>query len=427
MRLPFFFTSLSAFTLAALLAGCGSARPTIRGFESAASAVPTGSVPSRAFVYVSNNPAGSSQNQITAFAADASGRLRPLPGSPYSDNVISMAVNGVYLTGVDFPTPPPFGSPYINSYTINSDGSLTMAAQTSLNQFGSGCVHGAGNPVFDHTGQWLYVPEDNFCTITSNPYADLGSFSVDKSNGSLSYLGDAENGTNDYPEWVSFISNNNYAYSSLIDDSEAAIANCTYGQITGLVRGDNGLLSYNPSFNPPSQPPPPPGSSAGYQPAPPSAADSVNHIVFAEIPCFGQNAPVQLATYTADANGNLTTSDTYATMPATAAIPTSGPLIGDMAISPSGTVLAVAGWQGLQIFHFNGANPITPFQQLIQGNYISQIAWDNDNRLYAITGNRDGTNTNQLFVFIVTDTSVSPAPGSPYTIQSPVGIAVQPE
>jgi hypothetical protein len=379
-----------------------------------------------AYVYVSNTPAGQTQNQIMAFAADADGQLFPVPGSPFNDNVLEMAVNGVYLMGTDFPVPAPFGSPYVDSYRIESDGSLTMTSQTSLIDFGSGCVHGAGNLLFDHTGQWLYVPEDNYCTLTSNPYADLASFSVDKSTGDLTYLGDVGDGTNDYPEWVSVIGNNNYAYSSVIDDTGAALANCTYGQITGFARSNNGLLNYIPGFKPPSQPTPPPGVSGGYDPAPPSAADSNNHIVFPELPCFGQNLPVQLATYTADASGNLTTNDTYATMPATSVIPASEP-IGDAEISPSGTVLAVAGWQGLEIFHFNGANPITPYQVLLQGHYISQVAWDNNNHLYAISGSRIGVDTNELYVFTVTDTSASPAPGSPYTIQSPAGLAVQPK
>ena len=60
-----------------------------------------------------------------------------------------------------------------------------------------------------------------------------------------------------------------------------------------------------------------------------------------------------MATYTADSAGNLTTNSTYSNMPSV--------LVGavvDYWMSPSGKYLAVGGTSGLQIFHFNGANPI---------------------------------------------------------------------
>ena len=51
-----------------------------------------------AFVYVSNTP-GTGANKINAFAAAANGKLTPVPGSPFPDNVTFMAVNGKYLFG----------------------------------------------------------------------------------------------------------------------------------------------------------------------------------------------------------------------------------------------------------------------------------------------------------------------------------------
>lgn len=53
---------------------------------------------------------------------------------------------------------------------------------------------------------------------------------------------------------------------------------------------------------------------------------------------------------------------------------------------------------------------------------VDQIAWDNGNNLYAIS-----QSTNKLFVFAVTDTSVTQAPGSPYTITTPTAIVVLPK
>jgi hypothetical protein len=101
-------------------------------------------------------------------------------------------------------------------------------------------------------------------------------------------------------------------------------------------------------------------------------------------------------------------------------------------MSPSGTLLAVGGIGGLQIFHFNGGSSMTSFTGLLTTNSIAQVAWDNSNHLYAITltGGAYGSNSvspGKLYVFSVTDTSATEAPDSPYTIASPVDMAVQPE
>jgi hypothetical protein len=59
---------------------------------------------------------------------------------------------------------------------------------------------------------------------------------------------------------------------------------------------------------------------------------------------------------------------------------------------------------------------------LLTKDEIDQFFWDNDNHLYAIS-NASG----KLFVFTVTPTSVSQAPGSPYTISQPLNIIVLPK
>jgi hypothetical protein len=40
----------------------------------------------------------------------------------------------------------------------------------------------------------------------------------------------------------------------------------------------------------------------------------------------------------------------------------------------------------LQLFHFNGASPLTTFSKLLlPGTEIDQLAWDNNNHLYALS------------------------------------------
>jgi len=93
----------------------------------------------------------------------------------------------------------------------------------------------------------------------------------------------------------------------------------------------------------------------------------------------------------------------------------------DLNMSPSGKLLAVGGTGGLQIFHFNGSEPIKPYTGLLTNDEIDQFFWDNQNHLYAIS-----RTAGKLFVFTITPTSHSEAPGSPYTINKPQNIIVQP-
>jgi hypothetical protein len=81
--------------IASLLAALGAASSQAASPQSSAAA--SSSV---AFVYVSNFVSGDT-NVITAYAAAADGRLTPVPGSPFANNVISMAVNGKYLFGAN--------------------------------------------------------------------------------------------------------------------------------------------------------------------------------------------------------------------------------------------------------------------------------------------------------------------------------------
>lgn len=155
-----------------------------------------------------------------------------------------------------------------------------------------------------------------------------------------------------------------------------------------------------------------------------TATDTTNHVAIAEFPDFtmaGSTAtpPVQLAVFTADSNGDLTTSDTYATMPSTPINPL------DLEASPSGTLLAVAGTGGLEIFHFNGANSITTFTNVLTTDSIVRAVWDNSDHLYAITWPASGSATpGKLHVFTVTGSAATEAPGSPYTVTTPVDLAV---
>ncbi|HVR27241.1 MAG TPA: hypothetical protein VMU26_28420 [Candidatus Polarisedimenticolia bacterium] len=151
-----------------------------------------------------------------------------------------------------------------------------------------------------------------------------------------------------------------------------------------------------------------------------AAADSANHVA---VPVEALNhsslqpsGAYQLAAYSADRSGNLSTTSTYRNMPKVAVAS-----VTSVSVSPSGKLLAVGGSAGLQVFHFNGSSPITHFTGLLTKDEVDQVAWDNDSHLYAIS-----RSAGNLFVFTVTSTGCSQAAGSPYAIISPESVSVLP-
>jgi hypothetical protein len=143
--------------------------------------------------------------------------------------------------------------------------------------------------------------------------------------------------------------------------------------------------------------------------------DPTNHIAMSLLGSFSPN-DFYLASYTVDDQGDLASTNTYENMPS----PTGFPL--RMNMSPSGKLLAVGSQAyrsspgGLQVFHFNGAEPITPYSAVLTSVPIDQIHWDKDNHLYALSYSK-----NQLFVYTITPTTIKEAPGSPYTVKGAYG------
>jgi hypothetical protein len=355
-----------------------------------------------AYIYVAHTPQNSSTNEIVGYSAAPDGRLTPLTGSPFMEDVNSMAVDGSHLLAASRLTPE------VNAYAIQQDGTLAFQAATDYSQYnGSNDCGEAGQIFFDHSGAFLYVQEFDGSDACTNTV--VASFALHKSTGALTYLGTDITGA--FPgdnAAAYFTGNNRFAYQSVNSA-------CMYYGIYGFVRSSNGdLNSLNLSNNLPAPPP----NVSRYVPNL-AAADPTNHVVFTEQPANPPGCapgPLQLATYTVDSQGNLTTTSTYENMPATQIVNAT-----DMKMSPSGKLLAIAGQEGLQVFHFNGAQPITQYTGLLTTAPINQMYWDNNNHLYAIS-----QSTGTLFVFTLTPTYHGQALGSPYAIASPEDVAVQP-
>jgi hypothetical protein len=343
-----------------------------------------------AYVYVSGNP--SSNSQISAFSAAANGQLTAVTGSPFASTAQAIAVNKQYLFGSDFID--------IYSYSIASDGALQQVSSIDALDLNPSCG-GPYNLFLDRTGTTVYDVYGP-CDGSDDGYE---FFSLDSSTGQLSYLGTSQV-TWAYYLPMSFVGNNVYAYGAQCNGD-------MYWSIFGFQRTSSGTLSpLNASM------PTPPAKSGDFFCPNLTTTDAANHVIIpvqAVNQNFNPDGPPQLATYTADTSGNLTTQSTYLNMPATGV-----KNVNAIQISPSGNLLAIGGTNGLQIFHFNGSQ-VTYYTRLLTTGDIDQVTWDNSNHLYAIS--RLG---GKLFVLTVTPTTFKQAPGSPYSITKPQFIAVLP-
>lgn len=351
-----------------------------------------------AYIYVSSTPKNSSNDEVEGYAAAASGKLTAIAGSPFEDDISSIAANGKYLFGANA------HGTNIDSYAIEANGALRFATSTDYTKYNSDDCGRAGSLFLDHTGSSLYVLEYDGNSCANNSYQ---SFGVNKSTGGLENLGSGvASGWLDGP--ASFIGNNEYAYSA------ACISNM-YWQIYGLKRGSTGKLN-QVAINAAT---PKPKEGDFFCPSM-AAADPTDHVAMVlqavKQQDFRADGAAQLVSFTAGSTGNLSTANTVANMPTTEA-----GTVTALNMSPSGKLLAVAGSGGLQIFHFNGAGAISKDTGLLTTDAIQQIYWDKANHLYAIS-----QTAGKLFVFTVTATSASQAPGSPYAVSSPQGLVVQP-
>jgi len=350
-----------------------------------------------AYVYVST-PAGSTgRNEVHAWTASASGKLSSIAGSPFQENVASMAVNGTFLFGATTT-----GSD-VNSYRIEANGGLRYAVTTNITRYNDTDCASTG-PVFtDNTGTTVYNMEFRGDGCANNTYR---SFRAESATGGLENLGDS-GGNSWLYQSASFLGNDTWAYSA------SCLGNMYWG-IFGFKRSSNGQLTEIPI----SAPVPPPPNGEFFCPSE-AAADGANHVAIAmqavkQLDFSSIGSPV-VAVYTAQGNGNLTTTSTTANMPEAQV-----GSVTDLEMQPGGKLLAISGTGGLEIFRFNGASPVTHLTGLLTSDSIDQCFWDKAGHLYAISGK-----SGKLFVFSVTTKGAQAAPGSPYAVSHAEYLAVQ--
>ena len=343
-----------------------------------------------AYVYVISNPS-SSTYELDGYSADSTGALSRLSGSPFwktNKTLLAMANTSHWLFVSD--------GTYIYSFSIASSGALNQVSSVNAAQhYGFSGLTGV-YLLLDHTGSTLYaLAEDG---VGDNEFQ---FFAKNSTTGALTYFGSTE--ASAFYGYTAFIGNNLFAYGfGCIQDSRADY---------GLKRGSDGsLISLNIDPAMPTYP------NGDYCPAGGVAADPASDVAVPlnlETATHPLGPPVWLAVYTADSSGNLTTKSTYQNMP-TASVG----WLDSIAASPAGNLLALGGQSGLQVFHFNGSNPITPYTGLLAVHELSRLAWDTHNHLYGISP------SGRLYAFQVTTTGYKQASGSPYSISSPQAITV---
>jgi hypothetical protein len=313
---------------------------------------------------------------------------------------------------------------YIHRYAIQANGSLT-GPEASINprDYGGGAnAWFVGPAVMDRSGQYLtvwlwhgYQPEYNVWQ-TYKVGAD----------GALEFQGyDTINDSTGYgPQGgaISALSGN--------DQFGYGVLSYAYGatQFVATKRNSNGTLIRLPDFTE-TGPVPNPEAGTPFEPYG-FAADSSNHLaVLVGLPFSGSLASsFWLASYTIDSStGAIESNNSYMNMPL---VPIPDYDVDTLAVSPAGDFAAVGGYKGLQLFHFNGADPPTlDGGLLLADQVVNQVAWDNDHHLYVLANTIVPPNARSqysLYVYTVTDAGITQAPGSPWNVPNGYGLMLVP-
>jgi hypothetical protein len=370
-------------------------------------ATPDATAPA-AYVYVQT------RQGVDVFDAASDGALTLIKGSPFSTSGQMGGVTASHLISV--------GTNYLHTYTIESNGAVgKQASEIDTQKYGgsqcgpTGETSYSNGVILDHTGKYFNVQLYGATYIYNDTdYILCSAWQSYKisSNGDFTFLGDVvgQNGYhgNAFPVGISTISSNDkFAYGS-----EGEV----YANVfSAFKRGSNGKLENNSTFK---EVDPTPNPDAGefddaYFPIM-EAADPADHMaVLMYEPFAGTDVPPQLASYTIKSDGDIISTNAWNNMPT----PALEYCCGTVSMSTTGKLLAVTGYPGLQIFHFNGADPITEFSGvLLPSVNIDQVAWDNNNHLYAIS-----YSSGELYVYTVTPTSISEVSGSPFSVPNAYG------
>ena len=326
------------------------------------------------------------------------GQLSLVKGSPFPISGLAIGSNRSSFISL--------GTYYVHSYAVSSTGTIGGQVSSINTQDYPDDGNCGGQPLgtiglanLDHTGRNLYVLFPNEIGDCS---AAIQTYNISKT-GDLTFDGGIATGTNAGSglfQAPTIIGNDTFAYA-------AGYFDCCGGPPgwSGYVRESSGEMQ-NLTFNLSVFGTDPFGYVPFYVTADPS-----NHLAAILSYNYGEEEydPPQLASYTVNSQGDLSTTATAKNMPYTEV---ENP--GVLNMSPKGNLLAVGGY-GLQVFHFNGADPITPYSKVLTNAAINEIHWDNNNHLYALSVAQTHT-TLSFNASGATNVTIKGSDGSSYSV-----------
>ncbi len=307
--------------------------PTLSIGQTAQDEASASSTTPAAYVYVQTHQG------VVAYNATSAGKLTSIKGSPFATTGQMAGNNGSYLitTGTD----------YIHSYKVASNGAVgSQASEINTQSYGGaecGTTDGQGAKL-DHTGKYFYV---QLYGATTNEGGDIytpcdtwQSYKIN-SSGQFTFLGDQENTDgyhgNAFTQPIYTVSSNDKFGYGATDEVYAT-------SFTPFTINSNGELVNNSKFTEKDPTPEPAtgGSANAYYPIV-EAADPSGHLAVLMYESFAENPPPpQLASYTINSTGGISSTNTYRNMPT----PTLSNCCGAMSMSISGQAAGADGLVG---------------------------------------------------------------------------------
>jgi hypothetical protein len=355
-----------------------------------------------AFIATVGENQNSGPNNVYALAVSSDGSFTQVGTASTPTPNYHLSVTKNFLFGID-------QASNIYSYSISSTGALKLVATTNAGNSVPGFDSMYSTPVLqvDETGSTVYA----FIPTSQTDWL-LASFKIE-SSGELQFLGTAYADPNAISQ-IRFVQNGQFALTDgCYNTAEGASFTTDSDDVNDIVtykRESNGFLTYVGT----SHDTPPAQSPYEYCAAGVNASDPTDHFatVFSIFNPPGDDVmspPFALGTYTVNSSGTPSTTSDYENMP-TANL---GEGVDAMSIDPTGKLLAAGGNSGLQLFHFNGASPITSYSGVLQsGNFVRALCWDKSSQLFVLQGE-------SVDIYNVIPTSYTKL--KPWTLKNPTG------